>query len=202
MLDTAISFVWSDVAADQILQPDAEAGDIDTRPPIRASGTMQTYSDGHGFTMTLTQNEFDGMCRAYGLDHIADDPRFSSLAARMKNRAHLRELIASEMDVVALELTVAQAEERLLSHDVPFARVRTLRELPDDEQVRHNEMFRELKHPVAGRLRDARTAPRFTGTPAQPGAPAPTVGQHTREILSEIGMAQETDELLKRGIVS
>ncbi|MFP6834791.1 MAG: CoA transferase [Pseudomonadales bacterium] len=202
MLDTAISFVWSDVAADQILQPDAEAGDIDARPPIRASGTMQTYSDGHGFTMTLTQNEFDGMCRAYGLDHIADDPRFSSLAARMKNRAHLRELIASEMDVVALELTVAQAEERLLSHDVPFARVRTLRELPDDEQVRHNEMFRELKHPVAGRLRDARTAPRFTGTPAQPGAPAPTVGQHTREILSEIGMAQETDELLKRGIVS
>jgi crotonobetainyl-CoA:carnitine CoA-transferase CaiB-like acyl-CoA transferase len=152
--------------------------------------------------MTLTQNEFDGMCRAYGLDHIADDQRFSSLAARMKNRAHLRELIASEMDVVALELTVAQAEERLLSHDVPFARVRTLRELPDDEQVRHNEMFRELKHPVAGRLRDARTAPRFTGTPAQPGAPAPTVGQHTREILSEIGMAQETDELLKRGIVS
>ncbi len=202
MLDTAISFIWSDVAADQILLPDDEAGDIDSRPPIRASGIMQTYSDGYGFTMTLTQHEFEGMCRAYGLDHIAEDPRFASLDARMNNRAQLREVITTEMDVVALELTVAQAEERLLRNEVPFARVRSLHEIPHDEQVRHNEMFRELEHPVAGLMRDARPAPRFTGTPAQPGGPAPTVGQHTREILTEIGMGRETDELTKRGIVS
>ena len=202
MLDTAISFIWSDVASDQILQPDAAAGDIDSRPAIRASGTMQTYRDGHGFIMTLTQQEFEGMCRAYGLDHIAEDPRFSSLDGRMKHRTELRELIASEIDVVAAELTVAQAEERLLRHEVPFARTRTVRELPEDAQVRHNEMFRELDHPIAGPLRDARSAPRFTGTPAQPGAAAPSVGQHTREILAEIGMGRETDELLKRGIVS
>ena len=97
---------------------------------------------------------------------------------------------------------VAQAEERLLRHEVPFARTRSLRELPDDEQIRHNEMFRELDHPVAGPLRDARPAPRFTGTPPAPGAPAPTAGQHTREILAEIGMRAEADDLFKRGIVS
>jgi crotonobetainyl-CoA:carnitine CoA-transferase CaiB-like acyl-CoA transferase len=163
---------------------------------------MQTYTDGHGFIMTLTQIEFEGMCRAYGLDHIAEDPRFSSLAARMENRAQLSELIASEINPVAAELTVAEAEERLLRHEVPFARTRSLRELPDDDQVRHNEMFRVTHHPVAGPLRDARPAPRFTGTPSVPGAPAPTTGEHTREILAEIGMGDEADELFKRGIVS
>jgi crotonobetainyl-CoA:carnitine CoA-transferase CaiB-like acyl-CoA transferase len=198
MLDTAISFIWSDVAADLILQGD----DVDRRPPIRASGTMQTYADGHGFTMTLSQPEFEGLCRAYGLDHIAEDPRFASLDLRMRHRAELREIITSEMDEVALELTVAQAEERLLRHEVPFARVRRLADLPADEQIQHNQMFRELNHPVAGLMRDARPAPRFTGTPAEPGGPAPSVGEHTRQILQEIGMSADTEKLFERGIVS
>jgi crotonobetainyl-CoA:carnitine CoA-transferase CaiB-like acyl-CoA transferase len=198
MLDTAISFIWSDVAADLILQGD----DVDRRPPIRASGTMQTYADGHGFTMTLSQPEFEGLCRAYGLDHIAEDPRFASLDLRMRHRAELREIITSEIDEVALELTVAQAEERLLRHDVPFARVRRLADLPSDEQIQHNQMFRELNHPVAGLMRDARPAPRFTGTPAEPGGPAPSVGEHTRQILQEIGMSADTEKLFERGIVS
>jgi len=202
MLDTAIAFIWSDVAADLILQPDPGADPIDSRPPVRASGTMQSYRDGHGFTMTLTQHEFEGLCRAYGLDHIAEDPRFASLPARMQNGAALREIITTEVAEVALELTVAEAEERLLRHEVPFARARSLSELPDDEQVRHNQMFRDLLHPVAGPLRDARPAPRFGGTPAAPGAPAPTVGQHTREILNEIGMGPAAEGLLQRGIVS
>jgi crotonobetainyl-CoA:carnitine CoA-transferase CaiB-like acyl-CoA transferase len=213
MLDTAISFIWSDVAADLILLSDQNAptgdkdgdkdGDnIERRPPIRASGTMQTYADGYGFTMTLTQPEFEGLCRAFGLDHIAEDPRFSSLDTRMQHRDELREVIGSEIDVAALELTVAEAEARLLRHEVPFARARSLAELPDDDQVRHNEVFRELEHPVAGRLRDARPAPRFTGTPTTPGGPAPGVGEHTREILDELGMGAKTEELFKRGIVS
>ncbi|HEY5679561.1 MAG TPA: CoA transferase [Pseudomonadales bacterium] len=198
MLDTAISFIWSDVAADLILQGD----DVDRRPPIRASGTMQTYADGHGFTMTLSQPEFEGLCRAYGLDHIAEDARFASLDLRMRHRAELREIISSEVDEVALELTVAQAEERLLRHEVPFARVRRLADLPEDEQIQHNQMFRELNHPVAGPLRDARPAPRFASTPAEPGGPAPSVGEHTRQILEEISMGAETEKLFERGIVS
>ena len=120
----------------------------------------------------------------------------------MRHRAELREIISSEVDEVALELTVAQAEERLLRHEVPFARVRRLADLPEDEQIQHNQMFRELNHPVAGPLRDARPAPRFASTPAEPGGPAPSVGEHTRQILEEISMGAETEKLFERGIVS
>ena len=116
--------------------------------------------------------------------------------------ALMTDLLDLDGDEVALELTVAQAEERLLRHEVPFARVRRLADLPEDEQIQHNQMFRELNPPAAGPLRDARPAPRFTGTPAEPGGPAPGVGEHTRHILEEIGMGANTEKLFERGIVS
>ncbi len=198
MLDTAIAFAWCDVAADLILQGDGVA----QRPPIGASGTVQRFADGWGATMTLTQAEFEGMCRAYGVPELAADPRFSSLEARQGNREALRDALETVIAPIAATLPVADAEARFTAEQVPFARVRRLRELHEDEQVRHNEMFRELEHPVAGPLRDARPAARFSATPAAPGAPAPTVGQHTREILGEIGLADAAVGYFERGVVS
>lgn len=198
MLDTAIAFSWCDVAADLILQGDG----VEQRPPVGASGTVQRFADGWGATMTLTQAEFEGMCRAYGVPELAADPRFSSLEARLGNREAMRDALAEVIAPIAAALPVADAEARFTAEQVPFARVRRLRDLHQDEQVRHNEMFRDLEHPVAGWLRDARPAARFSATPAAPGAPAPTVGQHTREILAEIGLEDAADDYLQRGIVS
>jgi crotonobetainyl-CoA:carnitine CoA-transferase CaiB-like acyl-CoA transferase len=198
MLDTAIAFAWCDVAADLILQGEG----IDQRPPVGASGMLQRYRDGWGATMTLSQAEFEGMCRAFGLGHMSEDPRFSSLEARMRHRAELRAVMESEVAAVAATLSVEEAGRRMQAEEVPFARVRRLTELHDDPQIRHNEVFRELEHPIAGWLRDARPPARFSATPAAPGGPAPTVGQHTREILEQLGLHDRIDELYRRGVVS
>ncbi len=206
MLDTAIAFSWADVAADLILQTDASnpatAPDtVEQRPPIGASGSVQEFTDGWGAIMTLSQAEFEGMCIAYQLPHLLKDPRFSSLDARMNNREAARELMQGEVADAARKLSVAQAQQLMREHQVPFARVRSLPELPDDPQVQNNQMFRRLEHPVAGPLLDARPAPRFSRTPAAPGAAAPTVGQHTQEILAELGLADQTASYYKEGIV-
>ncbi len=198
MLDTAVAFAWSDTAADLILQGD----DVDQRPPIGASGMLRRFRDGWGATMTLSQAEFEGMCRAYGLHDIADDPRFSSLDQRFKHRAELQAVMNTQAEDAAAMLTLAEAERRMRENDVPFARVNRLADLPDDPQIHHNEMFRTLHHPVAGPLRDARPAPRFSRTPTAPGAPAPAVGQHTREILAQIGLAENIDDYYRQGIVA
>lgn len=198
MLDTAVAFAWSDTAADLILQGDG----IDQRPPVGASGVVRRFRDGWGATMTLSQAEFEGLCRAFGLHDIADDPRFASLDARMKHRAELDAAMNSQAEDAAATMTIAEAERTMREHDVPFARVNRLAELPDNEQIRHNRMFRELDHPTAGPLRDARPAPRFSATPATPGGPAPTVGQHTREILEQIGLGGQADAYYQQGIVS
>jgi len=199
MLDTAIAFSWADVAADLILQGDG----VEQRPPIGASGNMLRYRDGWGATMTLSNAEFVGMCRAYGVPHIAEDPRFATIDARMKHRLELRAVMDTEVADSAATMTVAEAAKRMKAEEVPFAHARRLTELYDDDQIRHNQVFRQFEHPVAGLMRDARPAPRFSRTPAAPGAPAPAVGQHTREILGQIGMTTETiDSLYARGIVA
>jgi len=198
MLDTAIAFSWADVAADLILQGDG----VEQRPPVGASGTLLRYRDGWAATMTLSDAEFGGLCRAYGLPHIAEDPRFATLDARMRHRLELRALMDTEIADAAAVMTVAEAADRMKREEVPFARARRLAELHEDDQIRHNRVFREIEHPVAGLLRDARPAPLFSRTPAAPGGPAPSVGQHTREILGELGMDTETVEALyARGIV-
>ena len=198
MLDTAIAFLWADTAADLILQGDG----VEQRPPVGASGLLLEYADGFAATMTLTDDEFAGMCEAFGVGHVHKDARFASVDARMRNREALRDVLQNELARAAKSLTLAEAERRMTENDVPFARARTLPELGSDPQIAHNALFRELDHPVAGRLRDARPAPLFRGTPVAPGGPAPTVGQHTKEILREIGLEDRTDDWLARGIVT
>ena len=198
MLDTAIAFLWPDTAADLIL----EGPGIDARPPVGASGNVAEFSDGWGTTMTLSDDEFHGLCRALGCSHVAEDPRFATLEARQRNRPALLEVLRGDMAQAARKLTLAEAGERFAAEDVPFARARRLTELHEDPQIAHNDVFRTIDHPVAGRLRQARPAPRFGRTPAAPGGPAPVSGQHTREILVEIGFGDRIDDWLARGVVA
>ncbi len=198
MLDTAIAFLWPDTAADLILQGDG----VDARPPVGASGNVAEYRDGWGTTMTLADDEFHGMCRALGCNHVVQDPRFATLAARQRNRPALLEVLRGEMAEATKKLTLAEAAQRFAAEDVPFARARRLTELHEDPQIAHNEVFSTLEHPTAGTLRQARPAPRFGRTPAAPGGPAPVSGQHTREILAELDLGDRVEDLLARGIVA
>lgn len=198
MLDTAIAFLWPDTAADLILQGDG----VDARPPVGASGNVAEYRDGWATTMTLSDDEFHGMCRALGCGHVGKDPRFATLAARQRNRPALLEVLRGEMADASRKLSLAEAAEKFAAEDVPFARARRLTELHEDPQIAHNQVFSTLEHPTAGTLRQARPAPRFGRTPAAPGGPAPVSGQHTREILAELGLSDRTEDWLARGIVA
>ena len=77
---------------------------------------------------------------------------------------------------------------RAQSFDVPAAKVTTLGELPHQPQVINNNVFFEREHPTAGRVREPRPAARFSHTPAQPGGFAPTPGEHSDDVVREIGL--------------
>ena len=200
MLDTAIAFSWADVAADLILQPDGDKP-IDQRPPIGASGHLTEYADGWGATMTLSDAKFHGMCAAYGLPDLATDPRFATIDSRMGNRNEYREALHTVVAAAAKKLTLDEAEDRLSRYEVPFARAGKLAELAADPQVQNNAVFRELNHPIAGKLREARPAAIFGGTPNQPAEPAPDIGEHTKIILQELGMQKNFAELAQAGVI-
>ena len=200
MLDTAIAFSWADVAADLILQPQ-DNQPIDERPPIGASGHLTEYADGWGATMTLSDSEFQGMCRAYDLPELAAHPKFSTLDGRMGNRHEYREVLHTVVAAAAAKLTLDEAEARLTANEVPFARAGKLSELRDNPQVKNNQVFRALDHPIAGPLIDARPAALFNGTPNQPSDPAPDIGEHTQHILTELGMQEDIESLTAAGLI-
>jgi len=77
--------------------------------------------------------------------------------------------------------------ERLTAAGVPCAPVLTRNEVIRHPHVREMGIVVETEHPAAGRLRQARPAARFSGTPSEIRRGAPRLGEHTEEILAELG---------------
>jgi crotonobetainyl-CoA:carnitine CoA-transferase CaiB-like acyl-CoA transferase len=180
MLDAAIAFMWPDSAMDEALLDD----DVDRTPTIGSNYAVTPLADGFVSAGAVSEAEFRGLVASFGHPELADDPRFATMAARAANGAELRPLIRQ----YAGETSVADFLQRAEQHDVPASKINTLADLPTDPQVVHNDIFFERQHPSAGAMRETRSAPRFSTTPAGVGAPAPTFGQHSDEIATELGL--------------
>ena len=177
MLDATIAFLWPDSAMDIAMLED----DVVRRPTIGAGYNALQMADGWATTGAVSDSEFQGLCRALGRDDVADDPRFATLPDRIANIAVLGEMKLAES---AAKISVDDFIRACDVHDVPAAPLQSLDALPDDPQAIVNDLFVEVDHPVIGRMRDARPAAVFSGTPSVVGAPAPALGQHTDEIVS------------------
>ncbi len=198
MLDVAIAFLWPDAAANHTL---LEA-DVVPQPTIGSRYSLMTMADGWATATPLTDSEFQGLCRAFGRADAAEDPRFATVAGRMQNLEALGELLSKDIAEIAATLTRAEGEARLRAEDVPSGVVRTLDELPSDPQVVANGTLEESVHPHCGRLREPRPAPRFGGTPAATGGPAPGLGEHSDAILHEAGWGDRIAELREAGVIA
>lgn len=92
---------------------------------------------------------------------------------------------------------------RLEANDVPFAPEHRLDELMDDPQVRHLGVFYEQTHPSHGTLRAAHRPVRYDGDNRSDFRPPPDLGEHSLDVLREIGFAQEDmDTLQAEGIIN
>jgi len=153
---------------------------------IRDNPTYRLYQAGDGrwfFLACGNQSFWVKLCKALGLEGLADDPRFASWLLRLENNQALLPLLqdtfASRPRNHWLEL--------LASHDIPAAPVQTVAEFMDDPAVRHHDMVREYDHPEVGRLRMMGQPLVFGDTPTRDPGPPPTLGQHTDAILKELG---------------
>ena len=199
MLDVAIGFIWSDTASHQILQGDG----IEKFPPSGAAGHIAEYADGWGVTFALSDNEIRSLLIALNLHDLVDDPRIATIRARRENRAFLVEVYREHIAKACKALTLAEAEQQFLAEDVPFAPAKQLTDLLNDPQVLHNQTLRAGSHPIAGDFVEARLPALYSDTPVSAAHPAPGVGEHTREILTEYGFqASEVNDWQARGVIS
>lgn len=140
---------------------------------------------------------FDKLCEALEVDWN-DDPRFSTIPQRMEHQDELDELI----DRRCREFDREDLIRRLSDADVLVAPVNGVAEVVRDPQVAHNDMIVTVDHTTLGPLRVTGVPIHFRGTPAQVLRSPPRFGEHTREVLTELGYdADRIDGLVDTGSV-
>ncbi|MCH8949309.1 MAG: CoA transferase [Chloroflexi bacterium] len=144
----------------------------------------------------LPENRWPAFCAALDMPELEHDERYATYFVRM---AHLDELYAV-LDEAFLKKTNEEWMELLKAADCICGPVATYDELLDDPQVRANEYIVEVDHPTQGRLPVVGAPWRFSETPAEIAAAAPELGQHSEDILQELGYTwEQIAELREQG---
>ncbi len=183
MLDAMLSFLWPEGMSQYTFVRDGDARG-DCRPHRQTRELLFETSDGFITAGAVSDREWEGFARAAKRPELAASPLFASGAARVENW----DVRLERMAEVLRGDTTASWLERLGAEQVPCAPVLACHELLSDAQIAASELIEEIDHPQAGRIRHTRPAARFDRTPAAVRGFAPTLGQHTDEVLAEIGV--------------
>ncbi len=181
MLDTMVAYLW----------PEGMTGFTFVGEEVKASRSQLAQdlifrtADGYITAGAVSDVEWQGLCRALEREAWVDDERFRTAQSRVVN---VKARLAMTAEVLATR-TSDEWLERLDQEAVPCAPVLERHEVFQHEQIRINDTVAEMDHPVAGRIRQPRPAARFDKTPAEISRPAPVLGEHTAELLAEVGLS-------------
>ena len=146
------------------------------------SGVYPTR-DGRNVVITCPSEKFfRNLAGAFG-ESWADDPRFSTIDARLANQEELDAVVSDACRRFDREELV----ERLVAADVLTAPIKEIQEVADDVQVRHNGMIAATEHAILGSLEVTACPIKLGGSPAAVRRSPPVHGQHTEELLAELG---------------
>ncbi|MFE0023399.1 CaiB/BaiF CoA transferase family protein [Amycolatopsis sp. NPDC059021] len=160
-------------------------------PPLSATGFPLSMSPGHhavhtkdGLACVIPYNpqNFRDFFHAAGRPDLAEDPRVNGPVIDSADNEGLAALI----DECAPALTTEEWAEVCAKHSIPMAPVLELDRAQDDEYVREGHLLDTVEHPTEGPIRTVGVPVRFSATPASVRRLAPTPGQDTEEVLSEL----------------
>ena len=182
MLASALYFQWPDVMWSHTFKGDSD----EVSGPLADWFQIYKTADGYASIILATNASFEKLCSLLDIELHLDD-RFNTLQGRVENQASLQQLLEEALANWSTE----EICTRLDSHDVPAAKVNTLDDMISDPQIMEQGALQDIEHPLAGPMRVANTPFKFIGQGELASSHAPLLGQHSREILQELGRPEE-----------
>ena len=169
-----------------------------THPVIAPYGVFET-ADGPLNIAPATAEMWRRLCEVLELQHLVDDPRYATNAARMEHRIELKAIIEAKLKARSRR----EWTQRLLAADIPAGPINNLADVFADEQVVHARLVEEVQHTQLGAIRQVGSPVSFDGRLGGSIRRAPPVlGEHTFEVLREHGYApRDLEALARKGVV-
>lgn len=182
MLDVQVAFL-ANQAMNYLVSGNAPGRSGNRHPNIQPQDVFRCR-DGHLVLAVGNDGQFRKLCEVIARTELADDERFATNAQRVCNLPELLAIIREAL--LADDLAVWLA--RLEAVAVPCGPINTIPMVFDDEQVKHRAMLRHLPHPVSGTVPQVVSPIRLRNAPLAFDRAPPTLGQHTDEVLRELGI--------------
>lgn len=165
-------------------------------PVASPYGTFQAL-DGYINIAPAGEPMWERLAQALGLKELLNDPRFRTNDLRRSHRKELNEIV----NEITSKRTMAEWIEDLNKAGVPCGPIYNLAQTFEDPQVKHQEMVLEWDQP-SGKVKALGFPVKMSDTPARIHRPSPQLGQHTEEILSDLGFSNEKiKELKEKGVI-
>lgn len=162
--------------------------------PLNAPYQSFETSDGWINLGAANQSNWLKFLTVINAPHLDADPRFSSNLQRIKNLPALVQIL----DAILKKDTTANWLAKMEDENLPAGPVLDILEMHNDPQAQARDMIVELQHPTAGAVKTIGHPVKFSETPAKVTHSAPLLGQHSKEILQQIGYeAADIEELVR-----
>jgi crotonobetainyl-CoA:carnitine CoA-transferase CaiB-like acyl-CoA transferase len=145
--------------------------------------------DGYLVVGAANQKLWLSLCAVMERPDLAADPRFATNADRLANRHGL----IAEIEQVFAARTAEEWADALLAAGVPAAPIYTYAQSLASAQAKARDLVVEMDHPVEGTIKLLGFPVKLSDTPQQLRRPPPLLGEHTDEILAELGMSEPED---------
>lgn len=154
-------------------------------------------SDGYVCCLIYHDRHWRAFLRVIGKPDLFDaDPRFATITSRTENITELYGMVSEEMQ----RRSTAEWAELLRGADIPVFPMHTFELLMEDDHLRDIGFFGEADHPIAGRIRTMAVPSEWSDTVPDNSVHAPALGEHSSEILAEVGYSHsEIAELIETG---
>lgn len=194
MLDATVAFFWPE-GMSGLTFAEKEA---DHKKSFSSIDLIYESSDGYITMSTVSDKEWAGFCTAVGRPELVNDERFATARARRQNIVARREIAGAEI----VKRPTQELLQILDAQDVPCAPILSRQELLDHPQIEESGTVSRQQVEGFGEVRQAIPAARFQLTESTLRLPAPKLGQHSLEILAELGYDErESKEFIDANIV-